>query len=620
MVYCGQPSRGCQMCRTRRIKCDETKPTCNQCAKSRRQCPGYKDDFDLVLRNETSATERRAQRASKKAVLQRSSSSSSRKTTTAGQDLPSPPLSSSSSSSGEISPLALIPAIQVSTETVASCHFLSNFVLVPRQGSTRGFMDYLIPLMTSSDGSAGAAHLQHAFNACALASLSNTVTSNGVSLPEKAYNEYAKALNATNTALRDPEAWKSDAALAAVLLLGMFENITAQQLGDMNWGSHIEGAIQIVKARGRKQLRTKVGLQLFIAVRTQCIIHALTSGKAPAMGADWWLGEDAVHDQHAAACQRLNLKASELRAEVMDVMTSSLSRTPDAIDLILGLMRRSQSLDEELAAWMKSLPENWAWRTLCWQGPVLPEGEYANAEVFPGRVDVYNDFWIASMWNMARTARLVLSSLTVRCAAWVCSPVDYRTTPEYATAARICADNIADILASVPYHLGWHTRRREAFPDDEALSGFACGDDDDGSLKGLAGYFLTWPLATVMSQDYTTDNQRAWVQGRLKYIGDGMGVRYAHILSQLKIRLPSMLIRRDGLMAQPYPMAHNFEKLLSAKRAPPPSPGYTMNPLEQREAMRKEDVDKRRAELIAKATGASAGESAKMIAKKLLSV
>ncbi|KAK3391599.1 hypothetical protein B0T20DRAFT_331477, partial [Sordaria brevicollis] len=62
MVYLGKPSKGCQVCRTRRIKCDETKPTCNQCLKARRQCPGYKDDFDLVFRNVTKATERRVQR------------------------------------------------------------------------------------------------------------------------------------------------------------------------------------------------------------------------------------------------------------------------------------------------------------------------------------------------------------------------------------------------------------------------------------------------------------------------------------------------------------------------------------------------------------------------------
>jgi hypothetical protein len=79
-----------------------------------------------------------------------------------------------------------------------------------------------------------------------------------------------------------------------------------------------------------------------------------------------------------------------------------------------------------------------------------------------------------------------------------------------------------------------------------------------------------------------------------------------------------MLIRRDGLMAQPYPMAHNFEKLLSARYAPPTA-GYTMNPLQQREAMQKEQFEQRRNELLAKAAG-TAGETGQWVAQKWLSV
>ncbi len=80
-----------------------------------------------------------------------------------------------------------------------------------------------------------------------------------------------------------------------------------------------------------------------------------------------------------------------------------------------------------------------------------------------------------------------------------------------------------------------------------------------------------------------------------------------------------MLIRRDGLMALPYPgIAHNFEKLLSARQAPPTA-GYSMNPLQQREAMQQESFKQRRTELLNKAAG-SAGETGQFVAKKLLSV
>ncbi|KAL2135695.1 hypothetical protein VTI74DRAFT_7376 [Chaetomium olivicolor] len=744
MVYCGKPSKGCQMCRTRRIKCDETKPTCNQCAKARRPCPGYKDEFDLVLRNENLAAKRRALKIS---TPRRNSSASkkSAKPSRASMSSPSAPSSSSSSSSSSRSsssptttpsqtattgsvvishppsvpqPFSISPTSPAATalyslnsttspqandpcglilynhqhdyqqpshssqhhqshlhqaqhqqqqreyqrylvalssslsptplhippEDLAPCHFLSNFVLASRQDGTRGFLDFLPPLMQRS-AAADEAHLRHAFNACALAALGNRTSSSwgartrrssgggggygypngygaggggggsggggragasrgygvairggGMARPVewagwggggmvlgKAFDEYCRALRATQAALNDPMKCRSDGVLAAVLLLGMFENITAKQLGNLAWGSHVQGAVQLVKARGKNQLKTKVGVQLFIAVRIQLIIHTLTSGTAPAMGVDWWI-HDAVIDRTAAECQRISLSAGEMRAEITRVMGSG-TRTPESTRLIQDLMRRAQALDEQAAAWMASVPEAWQHRTLCWQLRA-DAGDYSRVEVYPGRVDGYSDFWVAAVWNQVRTTRLILMSILVRCAAWVCSPVDYRTTPEYATAARVCVDTISDILASVPYHLGWHTKRRELFSDPDS-AGFRCGQED--GEKALAGYFLTWPLACSMTQDYTTDAQRAYIKGRLKYIGDELGVKYAHILLDLPVRVPSMLIRADGLLAKPYPMAHDFEKLLSSARvACPLSPGYNAATLRPRGGMQQE--------------------------------
>jgi hypothetical protein len=221
------------------------------------------------------------------------------------------------------------------------------------------------------------------------------------------------------------------------------------------------------------------------------------------MGADWWL-QDAVFDSAAAECQRLSLKTGELRAEITRLMTG-VTRTPENTELVQDLMHRAQDLDDQVSAWMDSVPEALQYKTLCWQlqSLAVPGGrDYSKAEVFPGRVDAYSDFWAAGVWNQARTTRLVLNSIIVRCAAWVCSPVDYRTTPEYAIAARVCVDTISDILASVPYYLGWHNKRKDLLPDERS-DGFACGHDD--GMKGLAGYFLTWPLACMMTQDYTTD-------------------------------------------------------------------------------------------------------------------
>lgn len=537
-------------------------------------------------------------------------------------------------------------------------------------------MDFIIPLLRQNSHG----HLQDAFNACSIAFLNNR-GGMGNRFSDKALREYTKALNGTNAALRSTDSQLSDSTLAAVLLLGLFESITAKQIGMLNWGSHTEGAIQLVKARGKKQLKTKIGIQLFIAVRTQMIIHSLTSGTTPIMGAEWWI-DDAVRDGTAAKCHRLMIRTGELRAEVTRMM-NGMARTPANIEVMLDMIRKVQAADREVVSWMRNVPDDWRFVTVAWEEDHVPGGDYARAEVFPGRIDMYRDFYIASVWNTSRTARLILASLVVRCAAWVCSPVDYRTTPEYATAARTCVDTITDVIASVPYHLGWHLGKKHILEQQHkkahlanggaGAAFFACGDESH--VKSLAGYFLTWPLICLISQDYTTDAQRAWIRGRLAYIGDELGVKYAHILRQLRIRMPSMLIHRDGLMAKPYGAAHDYLRVVTNARrmqqeqaillqarqaqaqaqafAPPVPPalaaGYaqvlspttttttttdvndiddiddvgigSFDPLQHAEALQKERFEHRRAELLARAAGGrDAGEGQRWVAQRWLTV
>lgn len=148
-------------------------------------------------------------------------------------------------------------------------------------------------------------HYKYAFEACALASLNNGV-GNGNHFEKEALGKYTKALSTTFAALRDPEVAKEDATLAAVLLLSLFENITAKTMGMLAWGSHIEGAIQLAKARGRKQLSTKVGLNMFIAVRTQMVsfISALSRASclSPLSTVDFFFTERCGFHLNLANC------------------------------------------------------------------------------------------------------------------------------------------------------------------------------------------------------------------------------------------------------------------------------------------------------------------------------
>lgn len=146
----------------------------------------------------------------------------------------------------------------------ASHHFISNFVLIPPQGTERGYLEYLLPIIDGKPNT----HFKLAFEAVSLASLGTRV-GGGVQIEKQALGKYTAALAAISTAIRDPVLSKEDDTVAAVLLLGLFENITSRHLGMLAWGSHTEGAIQLIKSRGADQLLTKQGRDIFVTVRTQ---------------------------------------------------------------------------------------------------------------------------------------------------------------------------------------------------------------------------------------------------------------------------------------------------------------------------------------------------------------
>ncbi|KAK2594637.1 hypothetical protein QQS21_007674 [Conoideocrella luteorostrata] len=564
MVYGGKPSRGCQMCRVRRIKCDETRPTCKQCAKVRRECPGYKDASQSPpYTGNTSKNSREQAR-----VRQSGSKTLAPKVADNEPDLSGHRNSLPSHTASDDDIKGHPP---FSLDELASCHFISHYVLIPRQGlaTNRGFFEFVLPLLNPKQASP---HFLYAFKACSLASLNNRVGT-GNDFDKEALGYYTKALAATFTALKDPVLTKGDDTLAAILLLSLFENITAKTLGMLAWSSHIEGAIELVKARGREQLKSKTGLDLFIAVRTQMIIHSLSTGKAPALDVDWWV-DDPVSNAYNMEFQQLSSRVGELKHEVNGLLVT-VTRSPENTKLMKDTIYTCKSLDKEIKEWLKELPDHFHWTTVSWE-PYNPKCDYSKAEVFPGRIDTYADLWIVNFWNVMRCMRIVLASLIVRLTAWVNFPADYRTTAEYASTARTVVEAITDIIASVPYQMGLFDKRKD-LRHVATHSVFGCGEDS--SEKGLAGYFLLWPLTCIQGQDYLTDSQRTWVKGRLKAIGNALGVRYGNMLSQLNVRVPSMLILRDRLKNSPHNLPADVAALLAGKGpggTAPPIPGMPM--------------------------------------------
>jgi hypothetical protein len=268
-------------------------------------------------------------------------------------------------------------------------------------------------------------------------------------------------------------------------------------------------------------------MYLYCPTYKKQVIQCMSSGKPPALGSEWWIS-DLAKDDIGVFTIKLNLHVSELRHEI-NVALATYSRSPENFQKVVNLMKRAQAMEQEYQAWEDSLPSEWHPRTVAWVDQI-PGGEIAKAEVCPGKVDMYDDVWLANTWNHSRVARLFISGSIVRCAAWICSPVDYRTTPEYAQSVRLCVDLVTDIIASIPYHLGWRVGSNETLTTPEDMNSpslseaFSCP-------KALGGFFCLWPLFAVNNSDYSSDSQRNWAKGRLHWISENLGMKHAKVLS-----------------------------------------------------------------------------------------
>ncbi|PVH90225.1 hypothetical protein DM02DRAFT_683428, partial [Periconia macrospinosa] len=63
--YRGRPSKGCELCRAKKVKCDEGKPICIHCSKSGHECK-YRDQADILFRNQTALAAQKAEESWRK--------------------------------------------------------------------------------------------------------------------------------------------------------------------------------------------------------------------------------------------------------------------------------------------------------------------------------------------------------------------------------------------------------------------------------------------------------------------------------------------------------------------------------------------------------------------------
>ncbi|KAJ9640690.1 hypothetical protein H2204_003319 [Knufia peltigerae] len=474
MVFCGKPSRGCQRCRQRKIRCDVTKPTCLKCQKAREPCT-YRNFDEAIFRDQT----REVVRKFKLPPEDEHCSAESRRSLAM--------VSSSMTTSTTSTPDIFYSALSPSVYDIGANFFFDKFL--SEKGTFFGdYSSWLGQLYTADTSSGGL--IRAVIEAVGLSALFNVSLDLGIQI--KSSEQYSKTLAALKFALDDPERAKSDDTLLAITLLILFELLNFRTWQRHRyWEAHVNAALTLLELRGQDQFQRQRGGQLYIQVRSQILLvcmqkrvavpRALVQTTCDFQGSLmrqlWQNSRVASPSSITEICFRVvNLRAALHRQEEGDdtKMNGKI------------LLNMAVDIDNDLESWAAGLPDSWRYSVV--HGPAR-----VAEELLQGVRHVYPTLWIAEAWNNWRILRLLVSQMRLEISV---DPQEIATSQNM--ARRLCTD----VCISV------------------------------SNFSGSPSYIsLIQPLYLVALETLVPYSLRVFAIEQLRHIDASLGVRQARLLA-----------------------------------------------------------------------------------------
>ncbi|EFQ33278.1 hypothetical protein CGRA01v4_07014 [Colletotrichum graminicola] len=506
MVYCGKPSKGCSVCRERKVRCDQKEPGCGQCEKRQQQCPGYRNLVDLMFRDESSHVIKKAAKTKARGRLKTSGTicdaeSSENAPATTSTSTGTDPESSGPNSRPTAKPGArrqyqFLPLV-VGTQKVAIRHrprqarwasssesddddddLLPSPVEEIRPATQRATPLYSLSPSYQERGTAfffsryvsvdeNACHLNYDFifdiwrpasmlpdrqvdgvmasmTAVGLAGLSHLTMR--PELMDWSRRSYGTALQLTNDALRNPVEALKDTTMLSILILGTYETLSGRSSQTVRaWQNHINGASALAKMRGLKQFTTRAGARMFVMLTQIVLINCMQK--------DMPMPQPLIELRNQLGLLSggtdVNWRISGPIYKVMqlryDINSGKLSQTAEIIDQLL-------KVDREFADIISDLPEHWKYRPVKLSKP--------HPAVFGGyHCDAYPNLGLAATWNGVRSIRLMVHE-TIVGELFKCFPGQHITAWPYEAKLQLAnsaafLEKLRDaVMASAPQHFG----------------------------------------------------------------------------------------------------------------------------------------------------------------------
>ncbi|KJK66011.1 specific transcription factor domain protein [Aspergillus parasiticus SU-1] len=464
-------------------QCDKQVPQCGQCIRARETCLGYRDEWDLVFRDQTSHTIKRSRNKS-----ERNGAS------TAGIPLTPP-----------------TRGLDPSLDEIGVNYFLQEFTAGGRCPS-RGYLNY-IPTAYSAD--VGNPTLVASMAAVGLVALAT----HQPELVRHARTKYSEAINRVNNALASPVESVKDSTLMSVISLGVFEHVSNFE----SWVRHVKGAAALVVARGKSQFARRSAILMFNQVRADMSAACIQSIQ-PFPDDMRELQEEATkYTDPSDAFWLLGILATQC-ATLFASVAAKNNGLPLPRDISwLHFLERSIALQDDF---------QYVFDLLARQEPytIIQEscrsGEFIS---YNGQYHLYKTSWAIRLWNNSRMVEIIVCEIICWLVKKILAenpayPAEFRlklkSRLQYAT--QIMSRRGEEILASVPQGLGL-----VSLPDA----------DKHKQPNVSGGYMLIWNLYTLGNSPVISYQNRQWVIKQLKDISGSAGIAMAFQLAEDLVKI-----------------------------------------------------------------------------------
>ncbi|CCF31906.1 C6 zinc finger protein [Colletotrichum higginsianum] len=499
MVYCGKPSRGCENCSPPALPCDEKQPACSRCVRTKKTCPGYRDQSVLLFRDETARTQVKIRRGHLR--------SRPPGYTLAANAQQSPLLAGVSkwSHGASVSPFE---RLSPSLDELVLCRFYHTTLDNLSHADPVRFLHSQLPDLYARSGPNSALRLATE----AISYAASRTLAHEAALVSRI--RYVQAIKAVGKAIRDPEELEHDQTLYATLLLSGYETM----LGDPNtpsaWGAHVDGAAALVKFRNAKGVHTSLSRSMFRFIRRNVVLGQMQMCRPVDevfSDTDVPLSPTQCPEDYlvwkAAQISHIQYRSNCLFAQRQD---------PGKTD-VEDLFRSASVLDRELSEWSCTLPATWSYLA------AMNIDSLGGSRFVPLQVHRYTDLYTARVWNFYRVSRLIVQSVIIRTASWLSAATEPGPFMDVGRIESSSRELVNDICATVPFLLG-HDLSKMKLPISERGGRQGTRADQPttkrNSLTSTGGFSLIWTLFVACSCSPVPEAQREWMLAQLRCLSE----------------------------------------------------------------------------------------------------